>query len=97
MADTEHLAAQGVVSGGKDTKPDRARTLALAAIDEAFQDHIKELYVLLHKARIDGDTQYRAAQEHTKNGLAFAIITWSDMRLMIPAEPAKAADGTQEP
>jgi hypothetical protein len=85
MADTEHLADQVVTAKLGDGKPDRARTLALAAADEGFQDHIKVAAQVLFIAIDSG--QFSGATERATTAYTAAMQTRAVMRNIINTTP----------
>lgn len=89
MADTDTIRKTAVSTDAESPpRPDKARTLALAAVDEAFQERIKHLFEVLHTAKIASPAEFVSQQDHTANGVALAIQTWAAMRLLIPGGPA---------
>jgi hypothetical protein len=75
MADTgtiKKLADEGELASAKaEDRPDRARNLALDAIDEAFQDRVKLLYSNLETAMLDPSDD--GALGRATEGYKFAV------------------------
>src|SRR3954465_8527291 len=73
MVDIEGIKA--AAAGNSAAERDNVRELALAAVDEAYQDHVKHLFVTLHSANVADPTQASLNERRAAEGLALASKT----------------------
>lgn len=84
MADTETI--RQIVKTGEAALPDRVQTLALAAIDEGFQDEVKELLVQMRTSLISEPGKVTEAVERASVGYAASCLARQKMRALVASK-----------
>jgi hypothetical protein len=72
---------------------DCAHNLALAAVDEAYQDQVKHLFVTLHTANLDDRAQASLNERRAEEGLALASKTRATMSKLIGSADFQRGQG----
>jgi hypothetical protein len=83
MADTETIKA--TLKSGDPSPPDRAKTLAGAAVDEGFQDEVKRLEEFMMQAITAAPGDVATAVARATLGYQHARLAWEKMRGIINA------------
>lgn len=81
MADTETI--RQIVKTGEAALPDRVQTLALAAIDEAFQEQVKELQDVMRTSLVSEPGKVAEAVERAAVGYAASCLARLKMRALV--------------
>lgn len=84
MADTETIRKDESLSRvDRDQAPDRAVTLALEAVDEAYQEHVKRLFEVASCDAGAAMSGLPEAMAHVDTGLWIAKTVRAEMRKRI--------------
>lgn len=84
MADTETIHNdENLAKVKSEPVPDRAQTLALSAIDDAFQEHVKLLFQVACQGSPTGEGEFENAANRAMAGYRSGVVMRTELRKRI--------------